>query len=262
LVTNDEEDTPFQPLNDVIVKFKRRRSVMSWLMLLALPSTVFGIVLFVAFALVSRFSIVALVTFSFLAFSAIVSYVAILYVPGELTGVIRSLELTIREISFATMPPIGETPTERILNQLIRTENCLRAVIRKNPRSVQLNTHVKGKSGADHVFDVYVHNEDSLARLTGGKTDMNIFVKRFAEVEPLSVTIVRNVKEEVQDCLSRVGRKLPTRVIVTSTDGFEDTVFKYVRTKEGSFGSKYMALRRRIELVKEKTDGSYDVQSF
>jgi len=261
-LTEDDESMPLQPLNDIIAKFKRQRKIVDLLMMFAFPSAVFGIFLFAVFAAVLSFSTWALLGFGFLVFSAIVSYVANLYIPGALTSAIRNLELTVQEISFAMTPTIGETPAQRILNQLARTDHYVKNVIRKNPNSAQLNALVKGRSGKDYVFDVYIHNVNSLGRLVGNKTDMNIFAKRFDEAGPISVEIIRNLKEEVQDSLSGVGRRFPTRVLAISVSGFEDAVFEYVRSKEGSFGSKYMRILCQIELVKEKVDGNYDVLSF
>jgi hypothetical protein len=258
----DDENIPLQPLSEIIVKFKRQRKIVDWLMLLALPSAVFGILLFAVFAAALSFSTLALLGFGFLAFSAVVSYAANLYILGALTKVIRSLELTVQGISFAITPTIGESPAQRILNQLARTDHYVKNVIRKNPNSAQLNALVKGRSGKDYTFDVYIHNVNSLGRLVGDKTDMNIFAKRFDEAAPISVETVRNLKEEVQDSLSRVGRRFPTRVLAISVSGFDDPVFEYVRSKEGTFGSKYTQILRRIELVREKVDGSYDVLSF
>jgi hypothetical protein len=262
-LTNNDENIPLQPLNDVIIKFERRKKIMDWLMLLAMPSAVVGIGAFLLFALVLRFSTLDLVIFCFLVFSSVVSYIAILYIPDALDGVIRSLEFTMKEIAFSITPPIGETPEQRILNQLTRTDRYVKRLIRKNPNAPQLNAQVKGRSGKEHEFEVYIHNVDSIGRFNGNKTDVNIFAKRFDEADPVSEAAVRNVRAAVQDSLSGVGRRFPTRVLVVSASGFEDQVFEYVRSKEGRFFSRYFPrATRRIELIREKVDGSYDVLSF
>jgi hypothetical protein len=262
LLIEDDESIPLQPLSEIIVKFKRQRRIVDLLMLLALPSAVVAIFIFLVFAAVLSFSTLALIAFGSLAFSAVVSYAANLYIPSALTKVIRSLELTVQGVSFVITPIKGETPAQRILNQLARTDHYVKNVVRKNPNSAQLDALVKGRSGKDYVFDVYIHNVNSLGRLVGDQTDMNLFVKRFDEVDPITVGTIRNLREDVQDSLSRVGRRFPTRVLAISVSGFDDSVFEYVRSKEGSFGSRYMPILCRIELVKEKVDGSYDVLSF
>jgi hypothetical protein len=202
------------------------------------------------------------ITFAFLAVSAIASYLAILYIPSALSAVIRNREFTIQRTSFSVTPPIGDTPSERIMNQLSRTNSYVKMVVRRNPGSARLDAHVKGKSGKDHVFDVYVHNVNSFGRLVGNRTDMNIFVRRFDEVNPISLEYVRTLKEEVKDSFSGVGRKFPTRVMLVPTSGFDDDVFEYIRSKEGSFRLTYPRMIRRIELVQERIDGSFDVLSF
>lgn len=262
LLTEDEESMPLQPLSEIIAKFKKRRRTVLWLLMLALPSTVVGIFLFAVLALVFSLSTLAAVTFLILVFSAVISYAANLYIPGALASVIGSLELTVKEIAFALTPVVGETPAEKILSQLARTDPYVKKVIRKNPNSAQLNALVRGRSGKDYVFDVYIHDVNSWGRLVGDNTDMNIYVKRFDEVDPISVEAIRNLREEVQDSLSGVGRRFPTRVLAISVSGFEDSVFEYVRSKEGSFRSRYAPILCRIELVREKVDGSYDVLSF
>lgn len=262
LTIADEESIPLQPLNDIILKFNRRRKIMDLLMLLSLPAALVGIVLFAAFTLEIGFSSYAVVVFGFLAFSAAASYVAILYIPGTISKVIRSMEATAQNISFTITQPKGENPEKRILNQLLRTDYYVKRVIEKEPNSAQVNARVLGRSGKVHSFDVYIHSANLLGRLFATNADMNVFATRFDDIDPIDVALVREVKEAVQDSLSKAGRRVPTRVLVISTSGFDESVFEYVRNREGSFDSRFSRVNCHIELIKEKVDGSFDVLSF
>jgi hypothetical protein len=262
LVHEEEENMPLQPLNNVINKFKKRRQIVNWLMVLAMPSAILGIAVFLIFTVTLSSSPILFITFGFLVFSSLVSYIAVLYVPGTLDGVIRKLELTVQEISFSVSLPIGDSPQERLFNQLKRTDQQVRQVLNKNPNAKNFNVQLKGKTGKEYLFDVFINNVNSIGRFFGSQSDLNVFVKRFDQIDPLSVNAIKNVREAVQDILSKAGRKYPTRVLIVSTSGYEDEVFKYVRSKEGFFSSKYLPLVRRIEIIREKIDGNYDVLSF
>jgi hypothetical protein len=91
---------------------------------------------------------------------------------------------------------------------------------------------------------------------------MNVFVKRYDDVSPVSVALVKDVKEAVQDSLAKIGRRIPSRVLIISTSGFDEAVFEYVQSKDGVFDSRFSSLMCNIELVKENVDGTFDVLSF
>ena len=258
---NDQDRVPLQPLNEIIKKFNRRKQIMDLLMLISMPSALVAIVFFAAFAFISN-SPVSIITFILLVISAIASYFAVLYIPGVLTNIIKSLELTVRGISFTLSTPVGSTPAERILNQLRRTDPRTKNLLEKNPSYAKMNIAMKGKSGIDHSFDVCIIGRSRYGRFFGDLTSMIIFVKRFDEIDPVSLNTVKNLKAEVQDCLSGMNRRFPTRVLAVSTSGFDDSVFEYIRSKEGSFVSRYPPIRRPIEIIQEKVDGKYDVLSL
>ncbi len=254
-----EDSVPLQPLNDVIRKFKRRREIMEWLMVISMPSALMGIVLFALFALISN-SAVSLATFILLIVSASASYIAILYIPGTLTDVIRSLEYTVRGISFTLMSPIGNSPIERIFNQLSRSDDRIKKMTEKNPHSVNFNIKVKGKSGVEHHFDLYLHSRKK--GFLGSLSSASIFVRRFDESTPVSIEKIRSLKSDISDCVSSLGKRFPNRVLAISTSGFDDSVFEYVRSREGSFAPKLGPARCRIEMIQEKDDGNFDILSL
>ncbi len=260
---NEEDNMPLQPLRESIAKFRKRRELMSWLLLLAMPSAIFGIAVFAIFALVLSFSVIYLVVFAFLVFSSVVSYIAILYIPGALTGVIRKLEFTIQEISFSMVPVKGESPPERIFNQLVKTDKRTREIVIKNPKSKQLNSSIKGQSGKEYLFDVIIHNVDRFGRFFAISKDLSIFAKRIDQIDPVSINQVKEVRQNVIDVLAKMGRRYPSRVLLFSTSGFDDEVFPYVRSKDGAFYAKYIrAPMCTMELIQEKVDGNFDILSF
>jgi len=262
LTIEDEENIPLRPLLDIIWKFNRRKRIMNFLMLLSLPATLFAILLFASIALALGFSSSAVLAFGFLVFSAVISLIAILYIPDSLSAMIRNMEATARNISFTITPPKGESPEQRILNQLLRTDYRIRSIVSKKPHSSKINAKTIGKSGKEYTFDVYIHNADRLGWFFSLYSDMYVFVKRYDDISPVDVLKIKNVKEAVQDSLSKVGRKIPTRVLIISTSGFDETTFEYVRSKEGVFDARFSSTICEIELVKEKVDGSFDVLSF
>lgn len=257
----DKDGVPLQPLNEVIKKFKRRREIMDFLMIISMPSALVGIVLFGVFALISD-SAVSILTFILLVISAIASYLAVLYIPGTLTNVIKSLEYTVRGISFTLIAPMGNTPAERIFNQLRRSDQRIKNLIEKNSDVAKLNIKVKGKSGIEHFFDVYLYSEKPYGRFFGNLGSVTIFVKRFDESNPVSLERMKTLKADIQDCISGIGKRFPSRVLAVSTSGFDEPVYGYVRSKEGTFSSRYGPLRCRIELIQEKVDGRFDVMSL
>jgi hypothetical protein len=125
-----------------------------------------------------------------------------------------------------------------------------------------LDISIDGSSGKSYSYALVIHNVGHFGRFFKYSKDINIFAKRFDQINPLTVDDVKGVKESVQDVLTSFGRKFPTRVLVVSTSGFEDEIFAYVRSKNGSFYSRYLPLTCRIELVQEKLNGNYDVLSF
>jgi hypothetical protein len=262
LTLEKEENVPLGPLNEIIWKFKRRKRIMNFMMLLSLPAAVFAIFFFLIFTWAIGFSSTAVFIFGFLVFSAVVSLIAILYIPDSLSAMINQMEATVQSISFAITPPKGETPEQRALNQLIRTDYCVRSICRKKPHSAQLNVKIIGKSGQEYAFDVYVHTANLLGRLFNMCSDINLFVKRYDETSPVGVALVKNVKEAVQDSLGKVGRRIPTRVLIISTTGFDEDTFNYVGGKEGVFRARFSSAICDIELIKENVDGSFDVLSF
>lgn len=91
---------------------------------------------------------------------------------------------------------------------------------------------------------------------------MQVFVKRYDEANPVKKSEIKNVKEAIQDVLAHMKRKIPTRVLIVSTSGFDDNAFEYVRSNEGIFNTRFSGTICEIELIKEKVDGGFDIQSF
>lgn len=261
MTLEDEENIPLGPLNEIIWKFKRRKRVMNFMMILSLPAAIFALLFFLIFTVAIGFSSMSVFIFGFLVFSAAVSLVANVYIPDSLSAMVNQMEATAQSISFTITPPKGEAPEQKALNQLMRTDYCIRSVVRKKPRSAQLNARVVGKSGKEYTFDVYIHNANVLGKFFDICSDMNVFVKRYDDISPVSVASIKNAKEAVQDSLRKVGRKIPTRVLIISTSGFDEATFEYVR-KEGVFNARFSSSICSIELIKENVDGSFDVLSF
>lgn len=259
----DEEGIPLGPLNEIIRKFKNRQRIMNLMMFLSLPATGIAIALFLVFTVAFvGFSSMNVIVFAFLVFSACVSLVAILYIPNSFSAMVNQVEATTTRISFAITPPRGGSPEEKALNQLLRTDHCIRDVVRRKPQSVQLNSKVIGKSGKLYTFEVYIHSSNLFGRLFDTCSDMTVFVKRYDDVSPVSVASVKDVKQAVQDSLAKVGRRIPNRVLIISTSGFDEPVFEFVRSKEGVFDARFSLYLCNIELVKESVDGTFDVLSF
>ena len=262
MTLEDDENIPLGPLNEIIQKFRRRMRAMNLIMLLSLPAALVAIVLFLTFAFAIGFSSSSIFVFFFLIFSAAVSLIAIMFMPDLLYAIVDQMEATAEIISFTLTPPKGESPEERALNQLMRTDYRSKRVVKKKPSSAQLNARGEGKSGKEKTFEVYVHNENPLGRFFDIRSDMNVYVKRYDNPSPVDKETVKEVKEAVQDSLRKVGRRMPDRVLIISTSGFDETAFEYARSKEGIFKARFSSYTCGIELIKENVDHSFDVLSF
>jgi hypothetical protein len=262
LTTENEENITLRPLLETIRKLNKRKKIVAALMFLSMPSSLFALVLFGVIAWGSGIASSVVLIFGFLAFSAGVSLAAILYIPDAFSATINNLEATARSISFSITPPIGNTPEQRIINQLKRTDYRIKKVLQTNTGSLILNAKVIGKSGKEYSFDAFIQNVNTAAYLVSLYMDMQVFVKRYDEVNPVNRPEIENVKEAIQDILAKMKRKIPTRVLIVSTSGFNDDAFEYVRSDEGIFNARFSGTICEIELIKEKVDGGFDIQSF
>lgn len=257
------EDVPLGPLNEIIRRFKKRQKAISIMWLLSLPANVMAILVFLLFAVSTMgFSAQSAVIFGFLTFSAFISFMALLYISDSFSTLASQAEVTAGIISFAITPPTGESPEKRVFNQLVRTDDCIRNVVKKNPSCAHMNAKIPGKSGRSYDFDVYIQNLRALGKFFNISTDVNAFVKRYDTAVLTGEESVSEVKHAVQDVLAKNGRRIPNRVLIVSTSGFEEEAFDYVRSKKGYFNARFSSLTCGIELIKENVDGTFDVLSF
>lgn len=256
------DDVPLKPLNELIWKFKKRARILTILMLFSLPASTVSIILFLVFVLLTGFSSLNVTIFLFLLFSAVASFLGNILIPDLLSGIIDQMETSAQSIAFTITKPEGKNPQERILNQLAKTDYYIKNLIKKKPKAPVLNAKVAGKKGVEYDFDVYIHNDANIIRKIIECAGTSIFAKRFDQMNLVTEQQVRNLKDAIQNVLKRIGQRIPTRVLIISISGFEDSVFEYVNSKEGIFRTKFPAFECRMELIKENTDGSFDVLSF
>jgi hypothetical protein len=258
------EPAPLTPLTDVIREFKKRSRILSAMMFISLPAGATSMVLFLVFFMSSlSLPISTIALFAVLALSAIISYLAVLIVPSTLQSMIVQIETLVRNISFMIVPPRGDTPQEKILNQLSETDTLIKKTLEKNPGSARMNAGFLGSGQKEYVFDVFIHDDSSRVWkfLRLGYSGVDVFVKRFEETE-ISKETIAELKNNVQNILRKAGKKVPSRVFVVSTLGYDDSAFLYVNSKEGIFRTRFPAIERKIGLVKENTDGTFDVLTF
>lgn len=257
-----DDDVPLKPLNELILKFKKRLRILTFLTLFSLPAATVSIVLFLIFVLLTGFSGLNVTIFLFLLLSAIASFSGNILIPSLLSGIIDQMETSVQSIAFTITKPEGKNPQERILNQLAKTDHYIRNLIKKKPKAPVLNAKVAGKKGLEYDFDVYIHNDTNIIMKIIECAGTSIFARRFDQIDLVTEQQVKNLKDAVQDILKRIGQRIPTRVLIISTAGFEDSVFEYINSKEGIFQTRFPAFECRMELIKENTDGSFDVLSF
>jgi len=262
-LNNDEKDNILlEPINELIWKFNNLKKAMEILMFLSLPAAVISAILFAVIAMNSTYSLQTALFFSFFLFSAITSIVAIMFFPSALSRISNRMEITVQNISFTITPPKGKSPEEKLLNQLIRTDKNIQRVSKKYPTSIQINNTISGRSGKKYTFAVYINSKMFLGKYFDNNLDMQVFAKRFDESSPVNISQIKDVRKSIVDCLLKIDRKVPSRVLIVSTSGFEDDVFEYVRTKDSYFTERFYSTYCDIELIKEKVDGSFDVLSF
>jgi hypothetical protein len=221
-----------------------------------------SILLFTIFVLAIGFSSWNVFIFIFLLFSAIISLGAFLWIPDSLSDIMGQIEASVQSVAFAIMPPRGQNPQERILNQLIRTDYRIRSLLRKKPACALVNTEIKGKTGKHHSFDVYIHDVPNILGRIVGSASINVFVKRIDQLEPVIVPTITELKNNVNDVLESTHQRIPARVLVISTSDFDGSVFRYVDSKEGLFKTRFPNLECKMELLKENADGTFAVLSF
>jgi hypothetical protein len=254
-----EESVLLEPIYDLILKFRKRKRILSLLTFLSLPAAVISAFLFAVLAIVNAYSIIQGVFFAFFVFSAVSTIVMALFIPDSLDTIIDRMETTAENISFTITSPKGNTSQDRILNQLLRTDRYIGEVVKRFPQAANTNVLLTGLSGRQYSYDVYIGHSSHI----GGHYDLHIFSKRIDGQSPVSVEEVKTIKEGINDCMLKIKRKVPTRVLLVSTSGFDDEAFEYVRSKEGVFTKRGINFEYCIiELIKEKIDGSFDMLSF
>lgn len=258
------ESTPFAPLLSEIQKFKKRGRIFTIMMFISLPACIVSIFFFLIFLLSSLgFSILAIIAFGFLLFSAIISYLATLLIPKALRSMISHMEKLARNTIFMIIPPHGDNPKERILNQLKETDVRIRRALEKNPKSVHFDAKANGNNGSEYIFDLFLHDNASRTWkfLRLGYAGVDVFVKRF-EQKKVTREMTIELKNNVIKTLKKRGKKTPMRVLIIATLGFDDLVFSYVDSEEGIFERTFWESECKIELVKENVDGTFDVLSY
>ena len=258
----ETEDIPLRPLAELIWRFKKRNRILTIAVAFSLPGSAVSILLFGIFALAIGFSSWNVFVFIFLFLSAIISLGAFLWIPDSLSDIMSQIEASVQSVAFTITPPQGQNPQERILNQLIKTDYHTRSLLKKKPASALINAEIKGKMGKFHSFDVYIHDVPSILGRIAGSTGIDIFVKRFDQIEPVIVPMITELKDNVRDVLKNTNQRVPTRVLVISTSVFDGSVFRYVNSKEGLFKTRLTNLECKIELIKENANGTFAVLSF
>lgn len=258
----NEDSVPLAPLNELIRKFKERSGIMAILTICSLPASIVSIFVFFLLFAVIGFSGSSVIVFTLLLFSAGVSLIANFVFPSLLSGIVDQMETSVRSIAFTLAPTHGDNPPERILNQLVKTDYEVRKLVKKKPDSAQLNVKIAGKNGAEYDFDVRIHNRPSISERIKGASNTNVFVKRFDQPKQVSEKMIEEVKDAIENILEGTIPRVPTRVLVVSSTGFEDSVFEFVNSGKGIFRIRFPAMECKIELIKENVDNTFDALSF
>jgi hypothetical protein len=264
LIEEKEQDIPLSPISDLTSIIKKRNRKFKFVMLLSLPSSLVAMLLYMFLILINGFTpgFSQIATFIFLSISSALSVVALLLVPEYLDGISNAMEKASRSIAFTLTSPEGKTSPERILKQLIKTDYRIKKVVQEKPEYAQLNAHVKDKNNSIHDFDVLIFKPRKVSwNIFSAQLGFAVFARYFDQIEPINSQEIKNFKKEIESCLKVITARIPTRVLVVSTSGFDDDVFSYTRSKTGVFRS-FAAYNCKIELIKENTNGSFEVLSF
>ncbi len=259
----EANDVLLTPLNESINALRKKTRIFWMVMLFSLPSSVLAgslsIVLLINRGTYTGFVTFEVVLYAFLFVSSAVSMATMLLVPNYLFSTTYQMQRALQSIAFTILPPIGNTPEQKIYNQLIRSNPILKERAKQNKITVSYDSQIKGASGVDYHFSVVIDGKlNPLGKLLG--LSGLIFIQRLNQVTLVSTEQVKSIKKAVNDCVRRLNYKIPARVIIVSTSGFDESVFEYVNTKEGYF--KFLDNYCRIELVKENIDNMLEVISF
>lgn len=189
------------------------------------------------------------------------SLAAIVVIPDSLSGILDEMETSAKTIAFTIMRPRGENLQERLLNQLIETDLSIRQLLKRNPSLANLKAEFTGKSGSKYTLDVYIRKKKSILLKILGFVDVIVMAKRFDQTDSVTEMDVKEFKTQIQDVL-KSKKVVPTRAILVSTSGFDNSVYEYLGSEESIFRRRFPNLQSRIELVKENLDSTYDVLYF
>jgi len=164
---------------------------------------------------------------------------------------------------FETHLPKGRTPQEKILNHLsgIIGELELDRLLDIHEKiETFLNVKVSGKKD-EHLFDVYVSeellrdDESSVAQETRSRLRKHggIFVKRYDRKKPVDEGDLGELKNEIQDVISKTKSRVKT-ITVVSTSGFTKSAIAYVKNSENR------VKKCAFDLIRELPDGYLVVQ--
>lgn len=260
-MTVEDEEAPLAPLNQLIWKFKRRFSVLTLILLFSIPASITSTTIFLVFTTSWGLTSSTGVVFALLLVSAIACLIATVVIPDSLSDILNEMETSARVIAFSTTLPTGKSPQEKLLNQLVDSDLRIRRMLKINPNLAALSVELIGKTGRKQIFDVYIHKKAGIVRKILGYGDYRVFVKRLDQGNPVTKEDLEKFKIDIKDILKN-KRNIPTRVILVSTSGFEDSIFEYLRNKGGIFSKRFPSVYSRIEIVRENSDGTYDVLAF
>ncbi|HSV49654.1 MAG TPA: hypothetical protein VLH35_05000, partial [Candidatus Acidoferrales bacterium] len=177
----NEDSISLGIIDEILLNFRRRKQIINILMYFSLPTAYVATVLFGIYMVQSSSPYTALI-FGFLLFSACATFFAIIYIPDKISEVINRLEATSQHIAFAMTPPKGDTPQEKILNQLIITDRYVSKIFQKNANPC-INITQEGYSGKKYKFDIFIHtSKNVIKRFFLSRTEEHIFVKRYDDI--------------------------------------------------------------------------------